>query len=208
LKIPEAPKIHASLQEPAVNAGELWWGTFFQKRAAQINRRFRLARIVYWGPSVKMPMDLFSYIREAALCFTVARFLATIVLSSSAVELILNRDRRTQKHQELKRISGWATLNNQNLIVAREQGLPVEVLLSQDENLAHAQPIRFVERRNKVAHGEIAHMIRNLVDYDPAAEQEALDQLSKAERFVVDWFNTAPDVQDCSIQGHRWPDNR
>ena len=106
MKIPEAPKIHASLQEPAVNAGELWWGTFFQKRAAQINRRFRLARIVYWGPSVKMPMDLFSYIREAALCFTVARFLATIVLSSSAVELILNRDRRTQKHEELKRISG------------------------------------------------------------------------------------------------------
>jgi hypothetical protein len=205
LKAPEQPKIQASLREPAEDAGKLWWGTFFEKRAAQINRRFRLARIVYWSPSVKMPLDLFSYVREAALCFSVARFLATIVLSSSAVELILNRDQRTRGHPELRRIAGWATLNNQNLAIAGAQGLPVSELVSAGENLASAEPVRFVGRRNKVAHGEISHMFRNLTDYDPSAEQEALDQLWKAERFVVDWFNSAPDVQGCHIQNHHWP---
>jgi hypothetical protein len=205
LNAPETPKIQASLREPAEDAGQLWWGTFFKKQAAQINRRFRLARIIYWSPSVKMPLDLFSYIREAALCFTVARFLSTIVLSSSAVELILNRDQRTRNHPELRRIGGWATLNNQNLAIAGAQGLPVSVLVSEGENLAAGQPVRFVARRNKVAHGEIFSMFRNLTDYDPSAEHEALDQLGKSQRFVVDWFNGAPDVQECHIQNHRWP---
>jgi hypothetical protein len=202
---PEPPKIHASFREPADDAGQIWWGTFFNKHGAEINRRFKLARIVYWGPSVKMPLDLFSYIREAAACFTVARFLATIVLSSSAVELILNRDRRLTGLEGLRKIGGWTTLNNQNLAIAAGQGLPTRVLTSDEETLVGDTPIRFVARRNKVAHGEIAEMFRNLTDYDPGAEQESFDQLSKAQRFVVDWFNTAPDVQECHIQNHKWP---
>jgi hypothetical protein len=202
---PEAPIIEARLYEPREGAGQLWWGNFLQKRAAQIDRRTKLAGILYWTPSVNMPLDLFSYIREAALCFEVARFLSTIVLSSSAVELILNRDRRTRHHAGLRKIGGWATLNNQNLAIAGSQGLPVGSLISAGESLADAQPLKFVTLRNKVAHGEIFHMFRTLTDYDQSAEDEALDQLAKSQRFVVDWFNSAPDVQESHIQNHRWP---
>ena len=56
------------------------------------------------------------------------------------------------------------------------------------------------------AHGEISAMIKDIVDYDPKAEVEALDQLKKGDRFIVEWFNTAPDVQECHIQNYRWPD--
>ena len=49
-------------------------------------------------------------------------------------------------------------------------------------------------------------MIKDIVDYDPKAEVEALDQLKKGDRFIVEWFNTAPDVQECHIQNYRWPD--
>jgi len=152
-----------------------------------------------------MPLDLFSYIREAALCFEVARFLSTIVLSSSAVELILNRDQRTRNHAGLRTIGGWATLNNQNLAIAGSQGLPVGSLITAGESLTDAQPLKFVTLRNKVAHGEIFHMFQTLTDYDQSAEDEALDQLAKSQRFVVDWFNSAPDVQEGHIQNHRWP---
>jgi hypothetical protein len=98
--------------------------------------------LVYWGPAEKMPLDLFSYLRKAGLCFGVARFLATIVFSSTAVELVLNRDRRTKRHPRLRRIGGWATLNKANLAVAAGEGLPVRVLLSDEESLENEKPVR------------------------------------------------------------------
>jgi len=61
-----------------------------------------LELMIYWGPAEKMPLDLFSYIREAGICFSVAGFLATIVFSSTAVELELHRDGRTKDPQLAK----------------------------------------------------------------------------------------------------------
>jgi len=47
----------------------------------------------------------------------------------------------------------------------------------------------------------------DISDYDPKAEEEALDQIQKAQRFnIVEWFNTAPDVQERHIANHQWPD--
>lgn len=151
-----------------------------------------------------MPLDLFSYSREAGLSFTIGRYLATIVLSSASVEVILNKDRRT-KQAHLSRVGGWATLNNKNLEVAAGSGLPAHLLICDDENLGDPTAVRFVKRRNKVAHGDIADIFRNLTDYDPVAEQEALDQLTKADHFLVEWFNTAPDVQEGHISRRLWP---
>ena len=90
--------------------------------------------------------------------------------------------------------------------MAAGEGLPVRSLLSEGESLEDEKPVRFVERRNKVAHREISDMIKDIVDYDPKAEVEALDQLKTGDRFIVEWFNTAPDVQECHIQNYRWPD--
>ncbi len=78
-------------------------------------------------------------------------------------------------------------------------------LISAGEDIEARQPIRFVERRNKVAHGDIVEMIQSLSDYDPHAEDEAYDQLIKAENYCVEWFNSAPDVQEFHIESHRWP---
>jgi hypothetical protein len=122
-------QIRARFMEPKETAGATWWGHLLESDAAQINKRFRQAQMLYWSPSAKMPLDLFSYIREASTCFTTGRYLACLVLSSSAVELILNRDSRTKHLVDLRRIAGWATLNNQNLDAASRHGLPANKLL-------------------------------------------------------------------------------
>jgi hypothetical protein len=40
----------------------------------------------------------------------------------------------------------------------------------------------------------------------PALKQKAADQETKMRRFVSEWFNTAPDVQEGHIRKNRWPD--
>ncbi len=57
----------------------------------------------YRTHSERYPMDLFSYTREAARCRDERRFLAMIAMSSTAVELVINRDTRTCKARALKR---------------------------------------------------------------------------------------------------------
>lgn len=46
----------------------------------------------------------------------------------------------------------------------------------------------------------------DLSDYDPGAEQMAVEQEDKMRSFVSEWFNTAPDVQEGHIRRNRWPD--
>ena len=62
-----------------------------------------------------------------------------------------------------------------------------------------------MELRNKVAHGEISHLVNDLSDYDPIAALMAAEQEGKMRHFVSEWFNTAPDVQDGHIRKNRWP---
>jgi hypothetical protein len=54
-----------------------------------------------------MPLDLFSYAREAKRCFAVGRFLGTVVLASNLVEIVVNKDQRTTSASSLRRIKGW-----------------------------------------------------------------------------------------------------
>jgi hypothetical protein len=95
--------------------------------------------------------------------------------------------------------------SQQSDIVAQDLGLPVLALCSEGESLNREPALVFVQRRNKVAHGDVYPMLSTLSDYDPKAEQEAFDQVLKSQRFIVDWFNTSPDVQDGLIQEHHWP---
>ena len=164
-------------------------------------------RSMYRYPSERLPMDLFSYTRESIHCFDQARYLAAITMASSAVELILNRDGRLRYLREMRRSrDGWACLNNRNLRIARKYGLPTSRLLSDDDDVDGHKPIAFVELRNKVAHGEITHLVNTLSDYDPVARKLAAGQEMKMRNFVGEWFNTAPDVQEGRIKAHRWPD--
>lgn len=86
----------------------------------------------------------------------------------------------------------WMSSGHRTLRTARENGLPTDKLLSPGDDLNERRPIAFVELRNKIAHGEIAHLVTDLSDYDPSAEQMAADQENKMRQFVSEWFNTAP----------------
>ena len=122
-------------------------------------------------------------------------------MASSAVEIILNRDSRLR----LKNTNGWTYLSNRTLGIARDKGLPSDVLLSPGEKFNSQKPIAFVNLRNKVMHGNITYLVTNLSDYDPEAERLATEQDEKMRKFVSEWFNTAPDVQDGHIHNNQWP---
>jgi hypothetical protein len=201
----QVKKPHARLMTPRPDAGLIWWGHFVEGHAGEISRRMERVGTIFWTLAERMPIDLFSYFREASHCFTIARYLSAITMASCAVELILNRDSRTRNNTSLRRISGWASLNSHNLIAAANLGLPVLSLCSEGETLQSDSSLLFVQRRNKVAHGEVIPMLKTLSDYDATAEEEAFDQVTKAHRFIVDWFNSAPDVQDGLIVDHKWP---
>ena len=117
-------------------------------------------------------------------------------MSSALVEIIINRDSRMANRQGVHRVDGWASLSNRNLREARETGLPVVELLDSGEDLANDQPpIRFVRLRHKVAHGDLRDFPEALSEYSPPYEDEARDQLNKAMRFLIVWFNSTPDIQ-------------
>jgi hypothetical protein len=161
--------------------------------------------VIYWRPAERMPLDLFSYFREAGRCRDDRRFLAAITMASTAIELVLNRDRRLRHVKGFRRVSGWRTLNKGNLRIALQHGLPVRTLLSLDEDLGGKLPLVFVDLRNKVAHGQISHLVRDLSDYDAGAERLASEQHKKMHDFIIAWFNAAPDVQEGHIRNHQWP---
>ena len=80
---------------------------------------------MYGHPAERLPTDLFSYTREAGHCLQERRFLACIAI----------RDRRLRALPNFKAFDGWAYLNNRNLRIARENGLPTDVLLSPGDDL-------------------------------------------------------------------------
>lgn len=189
-------KVEASLLQPREGAGKYWWETFLRGHISEINRRFSQAKALYITAPAKAPVDLFSYIREAALCFEIGRYLPAIVLASQSVELILERDRQMQASRALVRQEGERVmLCSRNLIVARDLGLPVEALLSPGEKLDQDASVIFAARRDRVAQGNVSDWFRAISEYLPTAEPDALDQLEKAQRFVVTWFNSSPNVR-------------
>jgi hypothetical protein len=65
--------------------------------------------------------------------------------------------------------------------------------------------VRFIGLRNQLAHGNLESVIEfnsgGPTDYIPEARQVALSHLKKAQAFVVEWFNAAPEIQgrlECS----------
>jgi hypothetical protein len=63
----------------------------------------------------------------------------------------------------------------------------------------------FVLLRNKVAHGEIEPFISDPSDYDPNAKKLASEHKAKMRKFVSEWYNTTPDVQEGRTRKHQWP---
>jgi hypothetical protein len=177
--------------------------TFSQIRPAF--QKNGLTHVVSFTHATCVPSDVFAYGREAPNCFEQRRYLATIVLASAEVEVILNKDIRMQRQ-----VGGWRTLTMKLLREAKRKGLPVELLLGAGESFDRTVTgIEFIELRNRIAHGNLSGMLgfehNGTPDYSPAAKEAAFNHLRKAEEFFVGWFNTSPDVQENRIRHHRWP---
>jgi hypothetical protein len=67
----EDEKPRAQLSQLREGAGGIWWNYYFDRESAEIARREELVGAVHWTDSERMPIDLFSYIREASRCFSV-----------------------------------------------------------------------------------------------------------------------------------------
>jgi hypothetical protein len=135
-------------------------------------------------------MDLFSYVREAALCFEIGRYLPAILLASKSVELVMARDTRTRANPELLRAAdNTITLCARNLAIARKLGLPIDLLLSPEEVVDSEASIVFADRAARVNTGSVAVWFSGISEYVAPAEREALDQIEKAQLFLVGWFN-------------------
>lgn len=194
---------HATLRSLPEAAGLAWWTEFLARHRADIARRAAEAKVISWNPGPAMPLDLFSYWREATGCYALARFLAAISLASALVEAILNRDSRLGGQGDLRRVDGWILLDIRNLLRASEGGLPVRELLGPAEAAADEAPLSFIQLRNRIAHGHLAGFPGHLSDDSPALEAAARTQLDKASRFLVAWFNTCPDIQNLAPSEQR-----
>ncbi len=181
---------NAQIRDLKPGAGKTWWQTHLTTRWPDIERRFQESRSVYWSPGNAIPLELFAYLREAKLCFSLGHFLATLLLSGALAELILNKDLRLAKRSDLRRIGNWILLNNNNLAIAKSEGLPVSELLDSGENIHAPNAIRFVQSRNKIAHGDLSTYQPDLPERNAEWERAARDQLQKAMRFLVSWFNS------------------
>jgi hypothetical protein len=162
-------------------------------------QRNGLTHVAYFTQATHHPNDLFAYGREAFKCFMERRYLATIMMASAVIEVTLNKDSRMRTPTGV-----WRTLSMKLLRLGKRNGLPIDRLLEPGESL-QAKSIAFLNLRNRIAHGNLAGLIgfehRGTPDYSPEARDVALKHLSKTEQFEVDWYNTAPDVQDRRITG-------
>jgi hypothetical protein len=161
-----------------------------------------LDEVLYHSHATHMPSDVFAYGREAHHCFADKRYLATIMMSVAQVEIILNKDGRLPKGE------GWRHLDMKLLKAGSKNGLPVHCLFGQGESLK-ARSAEFIDLRNRIAHGNLDGIIGfeedGTPDYSFESRVKALTQMRKATAFVMEWYNTSPDVQQRRIVHGRWP---
>jgi hypothetical protein len=93
----------------------------------EINRRARFVGVIHWTDAERMPLDVFSYIREASRSFESGCFLGAIALASCAVETIINHDSRTKPAKPAE----WRSLSPTTLEYAQARGLPVRCFFPQ-----------------------------------------------------------------------------
>ena len=173
--------------------------------AVYSNRRFRLPLVTVFSPGSCLPHDVGAFSRDAGNCYEDGRFLACILAASAAVEIILNKDSRMCSGRP-----GWRAMNVKLLRIAQKAGLPVDSLLEVGETLKTDRSVTFVRLRKGIAHGNLDGIIDTsqegfALDYSAKARALALEHLNKADRFVLEWFNTAPDVQQYCIRNGCWP---
>lgn len=106
------------------------------------------------GVIQRFPLVVKQYYLDALLSFLSFNFIASILASSESVEAAINRDPRMR----FDPINEWHELTPKSLKLAKTQGLPVEKLLINTDDLERGK-VDFLTFRNKFGHGDI-HITR------------------------------------------------
>lgn len=135
--------------------------------------------------------DVFVPLWESRWCFLFGLYSATIALISAAVEVAINTDTRMSEIRGRSKY-GWVSLSNDTLEKARKKGLPVGLLLRggeiQGNRILKEPKLIFVERRNKIDHGDIKDLpFSNSYITSQQSEKEAYDQLYTGQSFLLSW---------------------
>ncbi len=158
-------------------------------------------------------------------CYIIALMEGTIHFASTAVECAINLDERMQsarqkqlKKQEERNIpypTDWLSLMPHNLREAKTYKIPVQVLLDKTESLEKDSPlIKFLERRNKIAHGDygkyfvdagydLGEVGKVMSYYSDVSPKEALDQFKKCSDFLYAWVAPNPRIIGFSIEEYQ-----
>jgi hypothetical protein len=121
----------------------------------------------------------------AGICYCAGLNDACIVFSSIAAECVLNWDYRLEAEKSLKQYR-WLDVDNRNLKLANDSGLPVNELLFDGETIQDLgtpnQPVRFVKLRNKYVHGEYA-AVDSIARGTPFGESLTMEELAQEQQY-------------------------
>jgi hypothetical protein len=175
------------------------------KAEAARSSRYHAPFVLVFSPGECLPSDVGAFGRDAGNCYESGRFLACILTASAAVEIILNRDSRMRAGRR-----GWCHMNAKLMRTAQDRGLPVDRLLEGADDFKTDNSVTFLRLRNQIAHGNLDGIIDLTregfaLDYSRKAAKLALAHLNNADEFILEWFNTAPDVQQRRIRRGLWP---
>ncbi|OLB92581.1 MAG: hypothetical protein AUH25_00210 [Thaumarchaeota archaeon 13_1_40CM_38_12] len=195
-QISEVPnKVKTEIRQVGDNAGENLVRTESHSHIQDYNRRAKEMGVVYFDARSKLANIPFQYLWEAGRCYTLGYYISTISLCPAIVEYTWNVDPRLKEiNSFIKSIDGWITLGWKNLLVCREKGLPVDELLESDEikniTTMNTNP-RFIDIRNKIDHDEVSKYFKGSlpVTYSTIAEIEAGLQLTRTQKYFVEWHN-------------------
>lgn len=138
----------------------------------------------------------------ASECFGINRYEVTILFASIAVEATLNHDERMYSYR-LSLPNRWITLSVPALEIAKGVGIDVSDLF---ERKGKRYVSKFVDMRNKIAHGDIPGYVSilqkhlnktkgfDILETSGITEGQALEQLKKSFNFIHKWAKTNPIV--------------
>ena len=148
-------------------------------------------------------------------CLGLRIFPASVIFASIAVECALNHDLRLESYRQSMDYE-WIDLNFKNLKKAHQIGLPTDLLLKNNESFENNTRMEFVDRRNKVAHGDgsgyasiVGRREFTKGAYTSDAYQagsssptrdHAIDQIETARKFIVAWASQSPTIRMVQFQ--------
>ncbi|MEO9277473.1 MAG: hypothetical protein ABI340_06825 [Nitrososphaera sp.] len=188
-------KIKTEIREVVNDAGEKLLWSLNQNNMEHYNKRAKEIGLVYFDNRSRLATVPFQYLWEAGRCYVLGFYISTISLCGAIIEYTWNADPRLKEITSFNRANdNWITLGWRNFLICRENGLPVDQLLENDEikDIAtmNSNP-RFIDLRNKIDHGSVATYFRGSlpIAYNTIAEIEAHIQLERTQKYFVEWHN-------------------